>query len=176
MDTSNFFIPLSLKCSIYSELLSFAKGVADADWEIKQGFMVTEIPDELIDQDPYLKAVKQVYQVMQVLVCLPPYTCYPWHKDENRRTILNMPLNAHDKSSCIFTKDLKEAQYFEFAELKYEPGTYYIFNTQEDHMVLNYAERRYLFSFTLTGIRDVPFRQVADKLLEIEAELLNVAA
>ena len=43
-------------------------------------------------------------------------------------------------------------------------------------MVLNYEEKRFLFSFTLTGIRDVPFRQVADKLLEIEADLLKVAA
>ena len=82
-----------------------------------------------------------------------------------------MPLNAQDKSCCVFTKKTEEEQYFEIAELKYEPATYYIFNTQEEHMVLNFSEKRYLLSFTLTGIKDVPFRQVADSLLAIEASL-----
>ena len=171
MDTSNFFIPLDFKCTITDELLEFAEGVAQDDWEIQRGFIVTMIPDEIIDKDPYLKAVKEVYKVLQVLVCLPPYTCYPWHKDLNRRTIINMPLNAQDKSCCVFTKKTEEEQYFEIAELKYEPATYYIFNTQEEHMVLNFSEKRYLLSFTLTGIKDVPFRQVADSLLAIEASL-----
>ena len=78
---------------------------------------------------------------------------------------------AQDKSCCVFTKKTEEEQYFEIAELKYEPATYYIFNTQEEHMVLNFSEKRYLLSFTLTGIKDVPFRQVADSLLAIEASL-----
>jgi len=74
MNTSPFFIPLQHKCPIYSELLSFAKGVPDSAWEIKQGFMVTEIPDALIDREPNHRAVKQVYKVMHVLVCLSLYT------------------------------------------------------------------------------------------------------
>lgn len=171
MDTSNFYIPLDIKCSITDELLAFAKGLADEDWDMQRGFLVTMIPDEIIDKDPYLKAVKKKYKVLQVMVCLPPHTCYPWHKDLNRRTIINMPLNAHGKSCCVFTNQLNDEQYFEIAELRYEPATYYIFNTQEDHMVLNFEEKRYLFSFTLTGIRDVPFREVADSLLKIQADL-----
>jgi hypothetical protein len=31
-------------------------------------------------------------------------------------------------------------------ELKYEPDSYYIFNTQVPHMVLNIEQPRYLFS------------------------------
>lgn len=173
MDTSNFFIPLEYKCPITQKLLDFARSVPEEDWEIQRGFIVTFIPDEIIDLDPYLRAVKQQYEVLQVLVCLPPNTCYPWHKDLNRRTIINMPLNAQDKSCCVFAHKVEEEQYFEFAELKYQPDTYYLFNTQEEHMVLNFSEKRYLFSFTLKGIRDVPFREVADELLKIEARILQ---
>lgn len=94
MDTSNFYIPLETKCSITKELLEFAEGLADDEWELQRGFLVTMIPDQIIDKDPYLKAVKKKYKVLQVMVCLPPHTCYPWHKDLNRRTIINMPLNG----------------------------------------------------------------------------------
>jgi hypothetical protein len=173
MDTSNFFIPLQFKCTITQALLDFARALPEEGWEIQRGFIVTFIPDEIIDQDPYLKAVKEHYKVLQVLVCLPPNTCYPWHKDLNRRTIINMPLNAQDKSCCVFAKKLEDEQYFDIAELKYQPDTYYLFNTQEEHMVLNFSEKRYLLSFTLTGIKDVPFREVADHLLKIEASLLR---
>lgn len=173
MDTSNFFIPLEYKCPITQTLLDFAKSVPEADWEAQRGFMVSFFPDEIIEQDPFLKAVKTHYKVMQVLLCLPPNTCYPWHTDLNRRTSINMPLNAHGQSTCVFTKERSDEEYFEIAELKYQPDTYYLFNTQEEHMVLNFSERRYLFSFTLTGIKDVPFRQVADHLLAIQAQVLQ---
>lgn len=173
MDTSKFFIPLAYKCPITQTLLDFARSVPDEDWEVQRGFIVTLIPDEIIDLDPYLRAIKDRYKVLQVLVCLPPNTCYPWHTDLNRRTIINMPLNAQDKSCCVFANKLENEQYFEIVELKYQPDTYYIFNTQEEHMVLNFNEKRYLFSFTLTGIKDVAFREVADSLLEIEAKFLQ---
>jgi hypothetical protein len=173
MDSSDFYIPLSRKCAIYSELLSFAQKVTDAGWGDTGGFMSIPVPHEIVDADPLLLAVKKVYRTRYGLLCLPPNTCYPWHKDIERGAILNMPLNGHGKSSCVFTRKLEEGKYIEFAELSYEPQTYYIFNAQKQHMVLNYTEKRYLFSFTLLGVRDLPFRQMVDSLLAIEAELLK---
>jgi hypothetical protein len=35
---------------------------------------------------------------------------------------------------------------FDVEELKYEPDSYYVFNTQIPHMVLNTTQPRYLFS------------------------------
>lgn len=135
--------------------------------------MVTFVSDEIIDLDPYLRAIKAQYEVLPVLLCLPPNTCYPWHTDETRRTALNMQLNAHDQSCCVFTKERSDEEFFQIAELKYQPDTYYVFNTQEEHMVMNFGETRYMFSFTLKGIRDVPFRQVAASLIDIQARVLQ---
>ena len=56
MDTSNLFIPLDYKCPITRVLLDFAKSVPDEDWEVQRGFIVTFIPDEIIDLDPCLRA------------------------------------------------------------------------------------------------------------------------
>lgn len=173
MDTSNFFVPLAYKCPITRPLLDFARSVPDEVWEDKLGFLITFVPDEIIDLDPYLRAIKAHYEVLAVLLCLPPNTCYPWHTDATRRTALNMQLNAYDQSCCVFTKGRSDEQYFEIAQLKYQPDTYYVFNTQEEHMVMNFSEKRYMFSFTLKGVRDVPFRQVADRLLAIQTKVLQ---
>ena len=171
VDHSDLYIPLARKCSIADELMDFARKLPDSGWGGARGFMASPVPAEIVDADPFLKAIKQEFKTRYGLLCLPPNTCYPWHMDVERGAILNMPLNGHGKSTCVFTRDLKEAEYFEFTRLEYVPQTYYIFNTQVQHMVLNYGERRFLFSFTLLGVKEVPFEQTAKRLLEIEAEL-----
>jgi hypothetical protein len=42
-------------------------------------------------------------------------------------------------------------------------------------MVLDYGERRFLFSFALLEVKDLPFQQVANRLLEIEAEVSSTS-
>jgi hypothetical protein len=49
------------------------------------------------------------------------------------------------KSQCLFSEGETEATHV-FLELKYQPKTFYVFNNQVPHMVINYAQTRYLMS------------------------------
>ena len=61
-----------------------------------------------------------------------------------------MLLADDNKSRCLFIEDEKPGLVFTTKELKYQPGTYYVFNTQKPHMVLNTTQPRYLFSLEFT--------------------------
>jgi hypothetical protein len=67
-------------------------------------------------------------------------------------------------SHCVFTPD-KDVVVGEFIELQYQPDTYYIFNTQINHMVLNFEEPRLLL--TIEFGEDKNLLSYDDLLLEI---------
>ena len=56
-----------------------------------------------------------------------------------------MLLSDDGDSRCLFLND-EPGVVFKTKELFYLPDTYYVFNTQVPHMVLNTAKPRYLFS------------------------------
>jgi hypothetical protein len=56
-----------------------------------------------------------------------------------------MLLSDDGDSRCLFL-DGEPGVVFNTQELKYKPDTYYAFNTQVPHMVLNTTRPRYLFS------------------------------
>jgi len=53
--------------------------------------------------------------------------------------------------------------------LKYEPETYYVFNTQVPHMVLNTTKPRYLFSVEfLEKDRGLTFNELCEDIKGID--------
>jgi hypothetical protein len=64
--------------------------------------------------------------------------------DGRRGVCVNMLLNDV-KSHCLFEVEHDEATHT-FLELKYRLGSYYVFNNQVPHMVINFNESRYLMS------------------------------
>lgn len=78
-----------------------------------------------------------------------PNTCYNWHIDTERSVGINMLLSDVN-SKCLFSEN-PNSVVSEFEELVYEPNTYYIFNTQKPHSVLNFEGDRYLFSVEFLG-------------------------
>ena len=99
------------------------------------------------------------------VVMLPPHTFYNWHKDTRRGVSINMVLNPQDGlSHCVFTPD-KDVVVGEFVELQYKPDTYYVFNTQVDHMVLNFETPRLLLTIEFGEDKDA--LSYDDLLLEI---------
>ena len=57
------------------------------------------------------------------------------------------------KSSCLFEVSKDEATRT-FTELKYTPKAYYLFNNQVPHMVINYAQSRYVMSVEFAETKD----------------------
>jgi hypothetical protein len=103
-----------------------------------------QVPFELAYSDPILYMLGMQHKLAVGIIRLDPHTTYDWHTDTRRGVSINMLLN-NAKSNCLFSVSEAEATH-SFVELKYRLGSYYLFNNQVPHMVLNFNESRYLMS------------------------------
>ena len=122
------------------------------------GFNMSLVSEDLYLQEPVLKEVNDKHKIKGCsIIKLDPYHCYVWHKDALRGAGINLLLTPNVKSSVFFGMPIERSQdQVHFAEMKYEPNTLYLFNTQIMHTVYNFDEPRYLFS--------VEFEQSKDEL------------
>ena len=134
--------PLPAKSTIYDHLLAFAMGAGT--WKKYHNFHAIQVPFDLIFSDPVLHTLGMQHKLAVGILRLDPYTTYDWHVDTRRGVSINMLLN-NVKSHCLFSVGETEATHG-FIELKYQPKTYYAFNNQVPHMVINFEEPRYLMS------------------------------
>ena len=134
---------LKVKSTIYDLLKTIAPD-KNLVYEDYYGFDVLLIPDEVIDRDEQLAALRKKYPFIAGITRMQPNTAYNWHKDTNRSGVVNMMID-HVNSHCLFTPEA-DARVSEISELDYEPKTYYIFNTQVAHMVVNLEGYRYMFT------------------------------
>jgi hypothetical protein len=58
------------------------------------------------------------------------------------------------ESKCLFSIEQGEITRT-FKELKYKPETYYLFNNQVEHTVINFTQSRYLMSVEFEEGKDV---------------------
>jgi len=137
----------------------------EAQWQKYFNFDATRIPNEVLAYDPVLADIGSRHPLMGGVVMLPPNTFYNWHTDTRRGVSINMVLNPYDGvSHCVFTPD-KDVAVGEFIELQYQPDTYYLFNTQVNHMVLNFDKPRLLLTVEFGEDKDA--LSYDDLLLEI---------
>jgi hypothetical protein len=136
------FYPIDTKSVIADELLDFA--MSTGAWQPYYNFSAVQVPFDLAFKDPVLESIGAKYFLAVGIVRLDPYTTYDWHVDTKRGVSINMLLNDV-KSQCLFSLGETEATHG-FLELKYQPKTYYVFNNQVPHMVINFAQTRYLMS------------------------------
>ena len=142
------YLKIHTKSTIAKEALEYA--LASQDWFQYFDFDVIFLPQEMIQKDTFLRYVSSKFKLRVGVLRLPTNTCYDWHTDDERGVAINMLLTPEVRSNCLFTRGGENS--FKFEELVYEPDTFYIFNTQVKHMVLNYEKPRYLLSveFELT--------------------------
>ena len=117
----------------------------ESDWIPYYNFMVIQVPDEILNKDPFLVALRKVRKFRAGILRTDANTCYNWHVDTDRHAAVNMLVLDDETSKCIFAPvgfDLV----MPIVELKYKPSTYFAFNTQLPHTVINFSEPRYLFS------------------------------
>jgi hypothetical protein len=137
----------------------------DKKWHKYYNFDATRLPIDLLAQDPVLADIGSRHPMIGGVVMLPPNTFYNWHKDTRRGVSINMVLNPYDGvSHCVFTPD-KDVVVGEFIELQYKPDTYYVFNTQVSHMVLNFDQPRLLMTIEFGEDKDA--LSYDDLLLEL---------
>jgi hypothetical protein len=114
-------------------------------WFDYYNFKVKPVPPDTLSDISLIKWLSLRYAFIAGILRLEPYVCYEWHTDTRRGVAINMLLNADGLSHCVFSKDRGMAT-CTFQELKYEPDTFYVFNTQVQHTVFNFESPRYLLS------------------------------
>lgn len=119
------------------------------DWQDYYGFEATTLSSEVWEQEKVLKLINSKFPFKHVgIIKIPANYNYNWHVDHKRGCGINMLLQ-HEESHTLFRKSGYKNNYnrnASFVELKYKPNTFYIFNTQKSHCILNFGKPRYLFT------------------------------
>ena len=136
------YLEIPIKSVISKELLAFA--ISNQNWQEYYNFKAVQVPNELLAKDPFLVSLSERHPFIGGIVQLDPYVCYDWHIDTRRGVGVNLLLNPEIKSHCLFTT--ANGAQFPFQELVYKPETFYLFNTQNKHTVINFDQPRYLFT------------------------------
>jgi len=139
----NAYMPAPVKALIAKDLYAYATN--SHSWEQYYNFMAVPVPREILRQDSFMVGLAQKRTFHAGVLKMEPNTCYNWHTDTDRKTGLNMLLSDDGNSRCVFLAG-EPGVVFKTQELKYKPDTYYVFNTQIPHAVLNTEKPRYLFS------------------------------
>jgi hypothetical protein len=136
------FYEIPVRSVIADELFNFA--TTTGEWKPYYNFYAVQVPFDLAFDDPVLHTLGIKHKLAVGIIRLDPYTTYDWHTDTRRGVAVNMLLN-NAKSNCLFSVNETEATHG-FVELKYRLGSYYLFNNQVPHMVINFSESRYMMS------------------------------
>lgn len=148
----NCYAPLKEKSSVVVDYCQ--KIIENEVWYPYIGWDVNLVPIEIVLQEPILARIHQQFTINRAAVLKSdPYQNYEWHTDDYRGTCINMLLSHDHVSHCLFgvSKNLNNIY---FHELKYEPQTFYIFNNQFPHSVINFDKPRYLFSLEFESTLD----------------------
>lgn len=147
---SNMYKAIGVKSVITDKLIDYISHAKDEFWVNYYNFKALLIPVTILASDPLFEVLATKYKFHAGVLRMDPYTCYNWHTDTNRQVTINMHLKDNGDSQCIFL-DGEPRVTSKFKELKYEPNTYYIFNTTIPHMVVNNSGYRYILSIEFLG-------------------------
>lgn len=149
-----------------------------SQWFNHFDFKVMLLDNSLIAHVPVFEKVNKVTKIDRIaVVSMPPMTTYNWHVDEHRSATVNMLLNNHDDSICLFGKQIDGSKH-SIVELVYKPKIFYLFNTSVDHMVINRGAERFMLSLQFEkqkkyeDLREVLMTDIKQvgSLLQLKAE------
>ena len=146
MENNGLYTAASAGSLIAKDLLKYALDMPPETWVKYYNFEAIQVHPDLLQQDPFISYLSKKRKFHAGILRMPPNTCYNWHVDTDRHVGLNMLLADDNQSRCLFVDEERPGVVFKTHELKYQPSTYYAFNTQKPHMVLNTVQPRYLFS------------------------------
>jgi len=159
-----FFKPLTSHSSILAELCDALENAKQSDWIQYYNFNTLPVSDGVLMLDPVLRGLREKRSFRGGVLALAANTCYKWHADTDRRAAINMLIYDNGNSRCLFSSE-DFGVVNKFVELKYAPATYYAFNTQELHTVLNFEAPRFVLSIEFTNEdRELTYDQLCSDL------------
>ena len=135
----------SNKLVFYLEHLISSKNLS---WQQHFGFDVIFLNNFWIEKELALNQINKLHPIKQLgLLKVQHKSFYDWHVDDFRQSCINCLVSKEHHSYCLFGEHKDEWYHNNLIELKYKPYTYYLFNNQKKHAVLNLDKKdRYLLS------------------------------
>jgi hypothetical protein len=146
----NCFKAIQHTCHLREDLIEIIWRSEPAHWVPYYNFKALLLSPHFVHQDKLLRDLATKREYMAGLLEMPASTSYNWHVDTDRHCGLNMLVYDDGESRCLFAPDGIQVV-MPFVELKYEPNTFYAFNTKLPHSVLNFTKNRYMFSLEFIG-------------------------
>ena len=133
------------------EYIDFTRIEDKTQWFNYLGFEIQLINKSLIDRIPIIQSINKIIEIDRiVLLAMPEESTYNWHVDDHRNATLNLLINNHETSYCMFGRPIDYSKH-ETVLLKYKPLNFYLFNTQVEHMVVNHGPQRYMLSMQFSS-------------------------
>jgi len=144
---------IATKSTIRDKIIEHSRN--DEPWFPYYNFIAKPIPHEILEEDLFFKLLSTRYKYIGGVIKVEPHTTYDWHVDTRRGVGINMLLSPQHPmlSKCLFKVHRDEAT-TKFVQLIYEPDVYYAFNTQIEHMVINFKKPRYMLSIEFFKDKD----------------------
>jgi hypothetical protein len=115
------------------------------NWEGFEAYVVDK--EYFIKNDSIIADLHYKFGVYNIAILkMEPYSIYPQHTDLFKKCKINMLLTPQHKSYTFFVNKNNT-----FDELAYKKNHYYIFNTQQTHMIINFSQPRYLFTILFSN-------------------------
>lgn len=127
-----------------------------------------DIPKKFYLQEPLLEKINAQFEIKVAPVFISQkQTGYPFHTDGHRNVTINMLISSGMSHSIFKIEDWPHegrkfvAQEWHFEELIFEERTFYLYNTDIPHSVINFEQNRYMFSLKFEN-EDLTYKQVYD--------------
>lgn len=132
-------------------------------WFKHHGLTMCEVPDEVWLREPLLQTIHQKFPISGgAIIRITPNVVFNWHTDVTRAAGINLKVSGESRSHTLFGNPVDEWN-DEFVELEYEFKTFYLFNTQHKHSVINFNDDRYLFSIQFAQTKDeITYKEIYD--------------
>ena len=165
LNTDKFYTPLSIKSGRFYDYLN---ELVDKEhrWETHFGFDAIPIDGRWIQAEKALRSVNELQPIRALgALRVPPNSFYNFHKDSYRLSTINM-LIRQEEGHCYFIEPRNE-HYSDLIELEYQPRTYYLFNNQAIHGVINKSKPRYMLSLYFAN--ETRYTDLQTKLISLKA-------
>lgn len=153
------YLKLPYKCTVMDDLLRIIE--EEDQFQMYRAWMTRIVPDEIIKKDPFMSFLRFDLDSRLGIMRAEPWNAYKWHVDKNRKSTINMLISG--RGQCFFSSTLNLRGPIQ--PLVYDIGSYYLFNTQEPHEVLN-TDNTYRYMLT-TDIQGEHKEATIGKLLEV---------
>ena len=135
---------IKMKSIIVSK--NYKRLIDEAIWSFDDGWRNFSIPEFVWNTEPLLKTINKQFPIKRcVILEMPANSLYNWHTDFVRGASINMKLIMQDRNHTFFGDPIDQFS-DHVVELDYEKDTFYLFNTQHKHCVINFENDRYMFS------------------------------